>query len=192
MNHRAHKRGFTMIELLVTMGIFLMLTGVVLTNYRAFNTHEVFASSVENLVFALRQAQVYGAGTKGGGAVLCGTPASEFDCAYGVHIPQADPSYAYKIFIDANDNRIYDAGDIDVETITWDNSIYYKTLYCGVIGISCTGNVMDITFKRPNPDAYITDSIGAPSGFGSIRINSNTTSDDVTLTITSAGQISSQ
>lgn len=189
-NRTLNSRGFTLIELLVTMGIFLMLTGAVLANYRSFNTHATFANSVESLVFALRQAQVYGTGTKGSTIICPPVTGSPFNCAYGVHIPRTAP-YAYKIFVDLNGNNKYDAGeDPDPSwTTVWDNS---KQLYCGVIGNPCAGDIVDVTFRRPSPDAYITDSLGDSYDLASITINSNTTTDTVTIMIRSTGQISVQ
>ncbi|MHB1118012.1 MAG: pilus assembly FimT family protein [Minisyncoccota bacterium] len=189
-------RGFTMVELLVTAGIFIMLTSVVLAKYRTFNTHATFVNSVENLVFSLRQAQVYGSSTKGnkdasGNFVTCGT-GTAFECAYGVHISPSDPSYAYKIFVDVNDDKIYNVGDIDIETVARDNSISYGFLGCGAGGTPCAGDFMDVTFKRPSPDAYIVDSLGAPYDLGSVTISSSITQDVATITITSAGQLSIQ
>lgn len=187
--------GFTMIELLVTMSIFLMLTGAVLANYRTFNTNALFANASEDVVLSLRQAQVYGASTKGHGAAC---PGSSFDCSYGVHFSTTDP-HLIRIFVDVNGNRIYDAGEQFGEVVQWANNISVTGVKCGLITADCVG-VMDVTFNRPNPDAYIADNVFltyAPlpiSGFdkGWIVLTDTNTGKTITTTITSAGQISIQ
>lgn len=185
MKPRMAQSGFTVIELLVTMGIFLMLTGVVLANYRTFNTNALFANASEDVVLALRQAQVYGASTKGHPALCSG---SSFDCPYGVHFSTTD-SHLIRIFVDVNGNKIYDSGEQFGDVIQWGNNISITSLQCGTL--PCTSG-MDVTFKRPNPDAYITDSSGASNDQGVIILTDTNTTKTVTTTITSAGQISVQ
>jgi len=193
----ATHQGFTIIELLVTIGIFSVLTGAVLANYRSFNTNATFANATEDVVLALRQAQVYGAATKGNTAA-CGAMGTPFDCAYGVYLSW-DPTLKnqIKIFVDKNDNKKYDGTptDIDVEVIQWSSNIFISDLLCG--GTPCvggaSGGAMNVTFKRPVPDAYITDNVAAGAfTTGSIVVKDSNTGKITTIGISSAGQISLQ
>lgn len=192
-NHALKSGGFTMIELLVTIGVSLMLTGVVLANYRTFSTNAEFANASEDVVLALRQAQVYGAGTKGNTTVCPPVTGTSFACAYGVFLTLFEPQII-TVFIDVNNNKIYDLGEQLGDAVKWSKNISITSLQCGVL--PCTGRVgggeMNVTFIRPNPDAYITDASGALFDKGTIVLTDAKTGKNSTITLTSAGQISVQ
>src|SRR3989344_2062495 len=111
--------GVTLVEVLVSIGIFTVLTGVVLSNYRGYNTNALFANASEDIVLALRQAQVYGVGVKKdvGGS---------FTTPYGVWFLANTNSLI--IFADNNSNGLYgSADDTIIETITWPSNIKIRT-----------------------------------------------------------------
>lgn len=183
-------RGFTLVELLIVLGVFTLLTGVVLSNYRTYNTNATFANASEDIVLALRQAQVYGAGVKGN-IISCG--GSSFNCSYGVHFSQSTNSIV--LFADVDGNRVYTGADNPpVETITWGSTISIDKLTCG--GLDCSTGVANVTFKRPNPDAYIADipvtnpAQSSPYNATIIILKDVNTGRTATTTITRAGQIS--
>ncbi|OHA84428.1 MAG: hypothetical protein A2937_01690 [Candidatus Yonathbacteria bacterium RIFCSPLOWO2_01_FULL_47_33b] len=190
-----------MVELLVTIGIFTILTGIVLAKYRTFNTNAEFANASEDVVLALRQAQVYGVGTKRDTAMACGT-GTNFECAYGVHFAASTPNQII-IFADRDNNGLYGPmlGE-EIEVISWNSSISLTGIKCGLVTDDCvgdvfTGAVMDVTFRRPSPDAYIFDlathdvlSAGFKTGW--ITLSDANTSRISTITISAAGQISVQ
>ena len=176
--------GFTIVELLIVLAVFAMLTSVVLARYRTFDTNAKFANASEDVVLALREAQVYGVGVKAGASSCGGT---SFDCAYGVHF-STSASNEIRLFVDVNGDGKYSGLGEDVSVITWDNSISISGLSCG--GLPCTG-YLDVMFKRPNPDALIGDLSGVGSNtFAQVVISNG--SKTTTTTITSAGQISLQ
>lgn len=197
MNHRAKNLGFTIIELLITMGIFSILTSVVLANYFTFGANSEFVNATEDVVLALRQSQVYGAGTKKS-ATACG--ASSFECAYGVHFVANTP-HGFTSFVDINNNGNYDAGE-GVETIVWNDAISITGIKCSLITSDCVGDItngatMDITFKRPSPDARIFDRAVNTPPFGGykngwITLSDANTGKTSTIVISLAGQISIQ
>lgn len=156
-------RGFTMIELIISIGIFTLLSAVTLTKYNTFNNNAEFTNATESIVLALRQAQVYGVAAKSsldgsGTAIVCGV--SAFDCVYGVHFQESLPSQV-SIFIDENRNYQYNGpiggspGEKIVEVISWKSPIKIFDVQCQ--GGNCSGGNMDVTFRRPNPDGFITD-----------------------------------
>ncbi len=198
MKHPARQSGFTMIELLVTMGIFMLLTGAVLANYKTYSTNAEFANASESIVLALRQAQVYGSSTKGN-TTTCGSSGTTFECAYGVHILNGASEVV--IFVDVDGDAHYSTSDSLIETITWNSLISFTSVKCGVT--SCTGTpgvgaYVDITFKRPSPDAIIADSVTTISGpltffdKAEIVLTDTNTAKTSTITVKSAGQISVQ
>lgn len=173
------KRGFTLVELAVTLGIFAVMTGVVLARYRTFDTNAKFANATEDIVLALRQAQVYGVGTKG--------QSSSFATPYGVHFDMAFTN-RIKLFADNNLDYIYNAGDTEVETIQWGNGIVLSSVECDTG--ACGGSKLSAVFKRPNPDAIISNSTVSGYSVGKISITNGPKTS--IIVITKAGQISIQ
>ncbi len=188
MNKRTSKfRGFTLIELLFSIGIFTIMTGIVLANYRGYNTNALFSNASEDIVLALRQAQVYGVGVKKNVTGICGG-LSEFDCSYGVYFSQGANSII--IFADADNNQVYTSlGDSIVETVSWGNSISITGLLCGTF--ACVPSTANVTFKRPSPDAFIANSAGSYSAL-SVTLQDANTGKTAIVNITNAGQISLQ
>lgn len=185
--YRHQNSGFTLIELLVVIGILVIMTGVVLANYRNYNTNALFANASEDIVLSLRQAQVYGVGVKGCGAI------NPFDCSYGVYL-STNPSQKNEviIFADIDGDRVFNATyDSAVDKIKWNNKISVSAISCD--GVSCGSDVY-ITFKRPSPDAFISTTANAPSSAGSLvaTLADSSTGKTVTLTVSHAGQISIQ
>ncbi|HBB44023.1 MAG: hypothetical protein UW27_C0017G0034 [Parcubacteria group bacterium GW2011_GWA1_44_13] len=182
------RKGFTLVEVLVSIGIFTVLTGVVLSNYRGYNTNALFANASEDIVLALRQAQVYGVGVKGTG--------TSFTTPYGVHFNSANPNQII-IFADIDPpaaplsfpgDGIYTAGnDTNIETINWSGVVSLMTLRCN--GGPCGGNMANITFRRPNPDAMIYDSSVQHSSL-EVEITNNVKTSRIIISNT--GQISLQ
>lgn len=177
MSQRTTKSGFTLVELIVTMGIFLLITSVVLAQYRSFGVNAEFRNAVEGVVLSIREAQVYGAGGKTAGVIQCGNPPSLFTCSYGVQFQNLGTSYF--VFVDVNEDG----------TLTSSEEIQTHKLPTGITTTGITpASPLSIVFKRPFPDALINN-------------NPSITSASVTLTkggkssvisITSAGQVSIQ
>lgn len=173
-------RGFTLVEVLVSLGIFAVLTGVVLSNYRGYNTNALFANASEDIVLALRQAQVYGVGVRKG-------TGGSFTTPYGVYFETSNPNQI-KIFEDVDSSDTYSVGDSDIETIKWPSDIKIETG-----GLLCnSGSVANlaVTFTRPNPDASIYGNGILCATTGKISITNGIK--NASVEITSAGQISLQ
>lgn len=194
---KKNSSGFTLVELLIVLGIFALLTGVVLGNYRTYDSNALFANASEDIVLALRQAQVYGAGAKENTAVCDG--GTKFECAYGVHFSTVSPaSNGITVFADNNNNRVFDGGDLVVAgtSVTWPTNISVTDLKCG--GIDCSLNVASATFRRPNPDAFIADvavansSLPSPYNLLTITLTDSKAGKTAIVKITRAGQISIQ
>ncbi|MFC1733488.1 hypothetical protein ACFL6I_24580, partial [candidate division KSB1 bacterium] len=72
--------GFSMIELVVSTGIMIMITMVVLVNHAAFGGNILVGSLAYDVGLSIRQAQVFGLSVREFG-IGTGT----FDVGYGVH-----------------------------------------------------------------------------------------------------------
>ena len=185
------QRGFTLLELLITMAISIIMTGVVVANYRDYTTNAYFANASEDIVLALRQAQVYGAGGKAN-TVICTGGETLSECRYGVHFSTASGySDGLILFVDIDNDKIFVEGE-QIETVKWKSPIKITGLSCG--GTACAGG-LDITFRRPNPDALITETnnIGVSYSTAKITIsNGETLPRKTAVIISNAGQISLQ
>ncbi len=188
---RATRGGFTLIELLVVVSIYAIISGVVISNYRDYTANAVSLNAPEDIVLALRQAQVYGASGRGN-SVSCGVAMSLFDCQYGVSFTaKAGFEKGFTIFADVNGDNIYNAGDIEVETVTWKDASVITQVECLPNIGGCSSGVLNVTFKRPSPDAII----GGGYEKGRITVWNGVTgtgSKTRVVTISKAGQISIQ
>lgn len=181
-------RGFSLIELLVVTGIFLVITGVVLANNAQFNSSVLLGNTAYDVALSVREAQVYGLSTR--------NYAGEFRVGYGVHF-EGNTSYLIFADLDEDRNKRYDAGvDQVVQEITLGRG-HTILHYCGVLADGteeCSDNSaalthLDIGFLRPNPDATITGD--GPTPYSSAKIMIQSRSDETrTVTVQSTGQIS--
>lgn len=84
------RRGFTLLELVVVIGIFLVMTGVLLTNFRRGRQGDVVR--IAALRFSTDIQRMQAAALSGGGA-------AQGAAAYGVHVSTAQPDQ-YVLFGD--------------------------------------------------------------------------------------------
>ena len=97
------KRGFTIIELLVSLGIFIIVTTMVVANFRGGNRSDELKIAAETVASNLRRAQNMAlAGELTDGITPPG--------GYGIYFNLATAD-RYIIFADKNGNLAYDAGE---------------------------------------------------------------------------------
>jgi prepilin-type N-terminal cleavage/methylation domain-containing protein len=204
-----YKRGFTLIEMLIVLGIFTIFTMITLADYKKFGIRHQFVNYVYDLALTLRQVQ-----TSGIAARESGVGSENYDNSFGIHFSPTTNIRSYVIFVDREDqaggrNMIYGTEDLDgsglpVETKATASTDYTIRLVCAYKGgtPTCldtnTSGSLDITFRRPDPDAHITLTVGGgvpDSTYTSAKI-SITSEKDSTLsriiTVDAAGQISIQ
>lgn len=185
--HRNKRRGFTLAELLVVLSIMTIITGIVLQKYQGYDTNALFANASEDVVLAIRQAQIYGVGVKGNTAGCTG--GTTFDCSYGAYF--ATGASGLTIFVDNNNNGLFDVGAVPTEVVqatNWLSPITVQSVSCG--GGPCGGGALNLAFRRPNPAATIRDALGIVYSTASVVITNGTKTS--TVTVTKAGQVSLQ
>ena len=146
--------GFSLVELVVTIGIFAIISSIILLNYPNFRDKMSLNKEVVNIVSNIRTAQVYSLGTKQHGSF------SIIDIkGYGVNFNTANPKQ-YQIFLDltSSNNRIYNNTGIGEEVgsaiqITTTNKI--SSLKCN--GVPCNNNEVNIFYSRPYVNAFISN-----------------------------------
>ncbi len=146
---RSDQRGFTLVELLVVMAIFVLISAIVLADNNRFGGQVLVENLAYDVALSVREAQVYGISTRG----INGN----FTSGYGVHFDSSSPS-SYVLFADLDGTGVYNAA-ISGETIkTYTFSPGYT-----IVKLCVTANVedcgitqLDIMFQHPQPDAYIS------------------------------------
>lgn len=162
------RRGFTLVELLVAITIFTIVTALVLVKYQSFNGGVVLTNLAYEIALTVREAQTYGINVRGQGG--------NFDLSYGIHFTPNTKSFSMfsdthvsppsslcnVITLDCSGNGRYDSGDLSVGTFNLSRGITLQSV-CGTgqSGELCvipTDNVnqvgaLDITFNRPDPSA---------------------------------------
>ena len=170
-SNRVAQAGFTIIELMVTMGIVGILASIMLANYPELNGRLTLDLLAHDVALSVRQAQQFALGVRQQNV----TGLKPFP-TYGIHFDTAFPTN-YFIFGDVAENFQYDpATDKNLGSGTLPAGMTIKRLCILWTGASpgeaqqfsnClqgnagTGqppkntqvNSLDFVFKRPNPDA---------------------------------------
>lgn len=178
-------RGFSLIELVVVIGVMTLILAVMLANNGRFGGAISLRALTYDVALSIRQAQTYGLAVR--------QFSSSFQSGYGVHFDDVSPT-SYVIFGDSNGNGLYDAGEL-VQQNQLNNGFRIAEL-CSAAGM---GSPMlralpslDILFKRPEPDAIIRAKIGnTPTLQAQARIIlKSPRSDLMSVTVDTTGQIS--
>jgi len=173
--------GFTMIELLVTVSIFALVTSVLLANYPRFSSKILLENTAHAIGLSVRQAQTFGLNVHGvrvGGIDTFPTYGVHFSLQGVNEIDPADQKH-FVLFADilkeppdgdsdsTNNDKIYNAAQgcttqggecVDIFTI---QSAERIVLLCGYLidgggdVEDCSLTALDVAFTRPNPDASI-------------------------------------
>lgn len=146
-----HTAGFTLVELLVSIGIFMLITTMAVVNHTQFNSSVLLTNLAYEVGLSIRQAQVYGITVKQ-------TDAAKFESGYGIHFDLLEDPKSYILFEDYKSATIeashtYDTVDSDIETFRIQKGNRISGIY--IDGDPDSQSEVDITFIRPNPDAFI-------------------------------------
>jgi Tfp pilus assembly protein FimT len=205
-NMKMTKKGFTIVELMITVTIMMIMTLVVFFNYNKFNESSLISALAYDMSLTIRQAQVYGIASREAGvnqSVSIGSASSnDFKFAYGVHFELSNPN-SFIFFVDTNENGKYDS-EVDLheslQTYSFQRGIKIKELCfvgvpsssgCNSNGSMKTAGTLDITFLRPDPEAKIkpNNASGAVS-FGTIYLQNASNDLFKSVSVYSTGQIS--
>jgi prepilin-type N-terminal cleavage/methylation domain-containing protein len=154
------KRGFTLVEMMITITIVAIIATVVIYNHQNFNDSLELTNLSYEVALILRQAQVYGVSVR---EFVGGTTEDErFGTPYGVFFDVNNSTTKKDIifFADRNkDGKYVAAQDSLIEKTTIGRGNYVYDL-CEAVNTNwiCTGTGRSqsaITFSRPDPDAHI-------------------------------------
>jgi prepilin-type N-terminal cleavage/methylation domain-containing protein len=190
--------GFTLIELMVTVGIFLFMTALVVAKYGSFNDGTLLTSMAYDVALTLRDAQSYGLNVQGY------TPSSapqNFNNPYGIHFSSASGSNQMILFADSNTNKVYDGSTVDglITTYTLTNGGLISSICVTntppIPSATCSSAVvatsLDITFKRPDPNAIITANSlsGTTYAYAEIQVENASKTSTRAIVVRETGEI---
>jgi type II secretory pathway pseudopilin PulG len=136
-------KGLTLTEILVTIAIIIILSGLIIANSGAGKSQLALSRSANKLAQDIRRAQEMAMSAK---ECPTGTGcADQVPPGYGIYLHQGDKNYL--LYADTNPNQIYGGGDTDIETINFEKGIFIKDV--GPANVS-------INFKPPDPKINIT------------------------------------
>ena len=203
----------TLIELLVSIAIFTIITSVVLFNHTEFNSNVLVTNLAYEVALAIRQAQTYGLSVKQGSTH-----------SFGIYVDTNGPQ-SLIIFEDTNNDGIFNgtgnfdevcpsvsSGDADGDTceerLSLRGNVEFSEfcVYKEINGLRCSVgsdniNWSSVMFKRPNPIALIygeqfgpnTDNLDLNKDtqkYFTITLKSNSTDKHKTVKVERTGQIS--
>ena len=170
---RSFASGFTLVELIVSLGIIVVILSLVLSNQSKYTDGTMLTGLADDISLSLSQAQIYGISVR-----EFSPGSSEFEIAY---TSQGDSS-SYLYFADRGAvNHVYDSGwncptdtsseCISKTSITRGNAIIKLCAIPDSGPDFCDVGRLDVTFLRPLPDASLVffDLTGAPLSLSSIK-----------------------
>jgi prepilin-type N-terminal cleavage/methylation domain-containing protein len=160
------QKGFTILEMLAVLAIFGVMTSVVIFNYGKFTSDTILTNMAYEVALTIREAQIYGVSVRN--PVTGGIQPTSFSVPYGVHFDSG--SNVYYLFADkvpVTPDGIFN----NVNCVTSTECVTPYTLQRNVIisevRKNCSpdmdGNGLNISFKRPNPEARFDNAININS-----------------------------
>lgn len=196
--YKQKSAGFTLVELLVTISMFVIVTGVVLVNSNKFSSTILLNNFAYDVALTIKQAQSFGVNVREG-------VSGSFNYPYGVYF-NTETSVGKTSFILFNDttgpsgpNNTYDGlmtscptDSLEcIQRYTMTRGTYIKSICTGLDEINCQSvNNLSVLFKRPDPTAliYSGNPLSGPQSYAKIILSA---ADGATSTVvvTSVGQI---
>lgn len=171
--HFSH-RGFSILEVLISIAIVGVITGIIVLKYGAFNNLILLKNQAYEIALDLRDIQARALSAMGNNV--------QFRDGYGVYFTTAETD-EYLLFVDLNDNDLYNPGE-EIETRRIDSRFRLARL-CN--GTTCNLSTLSVVFRRPNFDAIMNHGAVAE---GRVQISGVTGSSTRTVVVNVAGQIS--
>lgn len=143
-------RGFTLIEMLAVSAIIVVLTSVLLVKNSSFGGVIILRSLAYDVALSVREAQRYGISVRQSGSGV-------FSNAYGVEVRAASAAN-YLLYVDRNADGYYGgSGELVTQYSLKQGYRIADLCYTPASGGAeiCGAQKIDVTFKRPEPDAFI-------------------------------------
>lgn len=187
-------RGFTLVEMVVVVGIIALISGLMLANNNRYGGVVILQNLAYDISLSIRQAQVYG--------IAVQRFNSTFNSSYGMHfqLGSGDSGSTYVLFADAlsPENGLYDCPQpgtsncelVQSSSIALGYSIAQLCMTPAAGVENCSLTSLDIVFKRPEPDAYIRSRDTVSVGESARIIVRSPRGDTKSVSVQTNGQIS--
>lgn len=177
------EKGFGLTELLVTIAMIMILSGVVFMDFNGAAKTLAIQRSAYKMAQDVRKTQ----GLMGTTDLKCKKfgAGDEFSVnyKYGYGISFSKGTASYFIFSDCDGNKNFDANDEVLETINFENHLAVSDIR---IDASSTSSAV-VVFTPPDPSIDITPN--PTSGYVDIIIKVDTTSQTKDITINKGGMV---
>jgi prepilin-type N-terminal cleavage/methylation domain-containing protein len=194
-------KGFTLVELIVSIAIFAVMTALVIARYGTFNQNTILTNMAYDMALTMRTAQTYGVSVKS--ASVSGS-ADAFGSAYGIRFPSNDGAsrthfrlYSYSIGTDASGQATYTADPQPITTYTVTQGATISQICFGTDPTQCTAtklvnsDQLDIIYRRPNPNAiFMVNNVSVVQPIAFISVTSQDGTKTETIYVRKNGQIS--
>ena len=181
--------GFTLIEMIVVISIFTIMTGVVLANLPQFRERTALQLVAQKISLTIREDQVYGVAFKSSSTTIFPSHGIYFYPTTG----GSSNLKSYILFADnPTSNNKYDGVAEKVTQYDLTGSVEIQKIE--------TFNTVDLThsegfhlvFKRPKTEANFTDSLGSTitASYAKITLVSTRSLETRTVWVWNTGQIS--
>ncbi len=142
--------GFTLLEMMISVGIILMISALILADFPDFFRRLELSRTAQAIAFSFREAE--------GAALAVREFGSGIFPAYGLHFENF-PAKSYILFADVNGDREYDAPAELADTFFIQNLPSIIQVCAGAKSAppgDCSIARLDVVFVRPNPDIVIS------------------------------------
>lgn len=146
--YRLRERGFTLMEMVVTVGIFALISTIIIVRNAQFDNETLLQNLAYDIALSVRQAQQFGVNVRASEGVFSGS--------YGMHFTAESSTYV--MFTDIDEDGAYDEPKELLETYTLGRGATIGAI-CDiqVKQDDCAHKQIDIVFRRPDPDAIINN-----------------------------------
>jgi prepilin-type N-terminal cleavage/methylation domain-containing protein len=187
MRSRSNK-GFTLIEMLIAIGIMVAITSVVVLNRSKAGEGATLKNDADLMSLNIRQAQVNSIAVRETSA-----GSGNFNVGYGVYFPHLAIN-SYIVWVDTNGNGVYDGGETLSTGVLSNGELISDLCVLNSVGAEvCNQSNLNMRFLRPNTAPLLYANGVLQSGIQGLRIKITSTSGLLrTVTIYSTGEISVQ
>lgn len=180
---RACERGFSVIELIVSVGMILLIMTVILINNNKQRGRILLTNLAYDMALNFREVQQYGIATR-----ETDPSSGVFDKGYGIHFQDAGTIVTYDLFVDTDGDQEMGSGE-SIRTVALPSG-YRISQFCGGPAgsqtCSPTLTSLDISFKRPEPDAHV---VGPSATYSRAEITLEYGAHTSKVTVSNTGQI---
>ncbi len=148
-----YKKGFTLVELLVSIAIFTFMTAILVVKYAGFSEGMTLTNLAYDIALTLREAQSYG--INAADAKNVAGSSSDFNKSYGVYFTRGN-DYRFTLYADLDGDGRYGGAteNVRVMNIKQGNRLEYLCAGAGVVNCAVV-TIIDIRFTRPDPSPKI-------------------------------------